>query len=324
MIDQNTILEIINTSLPAVVTSVAKSPVLIQLIKSVESVIKTLYAPRLAFKNGKAEVDVELYRKQKESEIFENQSFTLYEITKLKNFIKTANFAAEQITNIDSQPAGGEKVDFDWLMRFFDSVGNVSNEELQKLWGKVLAGEMGQPGNCSLRTMDIIRNLSPKEAKVFDKLCQYVVKSGDCYFIFHNGFSGLTDENFNSYNYILKTGLNYSDSIVPMIECGLLSIDNSLTTDFMSNKVLDIQNQEIICFIIANQLENNFLSIEPYFLTRSGIELFHIIKGMPGFKTNNAYPVLCFKELKKQFPELLISAHKIRGEDDFEETDLLE
>ena len=42
-------------------------------------------------------------------------------------------------------------------MRFFDAVGNVSNEELQKLWGKVLAGEMQQPGSCSLRTMEVIR-----------------------------------------------------------------------------------------------------------------------------------------------------------------------
>ena len=34
------------------------------------------------------------------------------------------------------------KIEFDWIMRFFDAVGNISNEELQRLWGKVLAGEM--------------------------------------------------------------------------------------------------------------------------------------------------------------------------------------
>lgn len=25
---------------------------------------------------------------------------------------------------------------FDWLMRFFDAVGNISNEDLQNLWEK--------------------------------------------------------------------------------------------------------------------------------------------------------------------------------------------
>lgn len=323
MIDQNTLVEMINTSLPVLVTSAATSPVLIQLVKTVENVVKTLYEPRLAFRNGKAEVDVELYRKQKEIEFLENQTFTLYEVTKLKNFVKTANFAAEELQK-EEQTVSGDSIDFDWIMRFFDAVGNVSNEELQKLWGKVLAGEIKQSGTCSLRTIDIIRNMSQKEAEIYNKLCKFVVSSGDCYFIFHSGFSDLNNRNQDSHNYILKTGLNYSDSIIPMIECGLLSVDNDLATDFAANKVLGIQNQEVRCFIIANKSKKNFLSIEPYFLTTSGVELYKIIGSMSDFEPNNEYPILCFKELKKQYPKLSISAHRINSWDDFDEEDLLE
>lgn len=29
-----------------------------------------------------------------------------------------------------------DRFSFDWLMRFFDAVGNISNEDLQQLWGK--------------------------------------------------------------------------------------------------------------------------------------------------------------------------------------------
>lgn len=318
MIDQNTIIEIINKGLPIV----ASSPVLIKLIETVGGVVKALYTPTLTLKNGKAEVDVEMYRKQQEGKLMENQPFTLYEITKLKNFVSSANFAAIELQGNNEQV--NPEVEFDWIMRFFDAVGNIGSEELQKLWGKVLAGEMKRSGTCSLRTMDIIRNLSQREAKIFNKLSQYVLQSEGCYFILDNGFLGKSESNVESYNYILKTGLNYSGSIIPMIECGLLSVDNALATDFESNKVLSIQNQEIACFIIADSDSKfNSISMEPYFLTKSGIELYNIIQGMSDYNANNDYPILCLRELKKQYPNLTFSAHRIIGENDFEANDLL-
>lgn len=318
MIDQNTIIEIVNTSLPIL----ASSPVLIKLVESVEDVIKTLYAPALTLKNGKAEVDVEVYRKQQNDRLLENQTFTLYEITKLKNFVNSANFASIELQRNDEQDVGDD-IDFDWIMRFFDAVGNISNEELQKLWGKVLAGEIRHSGTCSLRTMDIVRNLSQNEAKIFNKLSQYVLQSGDCYFILNDGFCELNEYNIKSHEYILKTGLKYSESIIPMIECGLLSVDNALATDFESDNVLSIQNQKIVCFVIAYGIGRHSISIEPYFLTTSGIELYNIIQSMSDYNVNVDYPILCFRELKNQYPNLTFSVHKIIGINDFEADDLL-
>lgn len=320
MIDQNALIEIVNNAMPIA----ASSPVLIKLIQSVESVIKTLYEPALTFKNGKAEVDVDMYRKQKEQEFLGNQTFTLYEITKLKNFVNSARFAAEELQMNKDQSTTYENVDFDWIMRFFDAVGNVSNEELQKLWGKVLAGEIRQPLTCSLRTLDIIHNMTQKEAEIYNKLCKFVLISGDCYFIFHNGFCESNGYNEDSKNYIARTGLTYSDSIIPMIECGLLSIDNDIATDFKTNNVLCIQNQEIACFVVADETRDNFMQIESYTLTKSGIELYNIICNMHDFNSNNQYSMFCFKEFKNMYPDLTISAHKIIGIDDFDPNDLLE
>lgn len=305
MADINTMLDIIRTGLPIL----ASSTVLNTLIKTVEAVIKTLYMPTLTLKNGKAQVDVETYRKQQEG-IISNQTFTLYEITKLKNFINTANFAAKELENCNEQTSK-ENIDFDWIMRFFDAVSNVNNAEMQKLWGKILAGEIKHPGACSLRTMDIVYNMSKNEAKTFNKLCEYVVTSGDCYFIFHQGFLSPSGYNNDSSYYISKSGLNYSDNIIPMIESGLLSVDNDLVTDFKTNNVLTIQNQDIVCLIVADKSKENYISIEPYFLTRSGIELYNIIQGTPEFKPDNEYPLICFEELKEIYSNLSFSAHKI-------------
>lgn len=73
-------------------------------------------------------------------------------------------------------------------MRFLDAVGNISNEELQSLWRSVLANEISRPKSCSLRTLDMIREMSPEEARTFSDLCQYVMQSGDTYYIDSAGF----------------------------------------------------------------------------------------------------------------------------------------
>lgn len=318
MFDQNTVIDIVNTALPIL----ASSKVVIKLINVIEDVVKTLYAPILTLKNGKAEVDVEIYRKQKENDLLVNQTFTLYEITKLKNFVSSAEFAYEELKK-DSASCDDEPIDFDWIMRFFEAVSNISNEELQKLWGKVLAGEIKHSGSCSLRTLGIIQNMSSKEAKIYNQMCEYVLVSGDCYFIFSNGFSDFNEANENTHKYLADIGLNYSDNVIPLIEAGLLSTNNNLATNFKTNNVLSINNSGILCLIIADETKDNFMEIESYFLTTSGIELYNIIKSTADFKTNIDYPILCFRELKSAYPELSITAYRIIGEDDIDSTDLL-
>ncbi len=319
MFDQNTIIEIVNANLPIL----ASSPVLIKLINSVENLLKTLFAPALTFINGKVEINLEIYRRQQSDAFLENQTFTLYEITKLKNFVNSVKFASMELQNGDDKTVESDNIDFDWIMRFFDAVGNVSNEELQKMWGKILAGEIRHSGTCSLRTIDIMHNMTSKEAMIYNRLCEFVMVSGDCYFIFHSGFSGKDGYNNESCDYISKIGLTYAECIIPMIECGLLSIDNDLATDFKENNIMEIHNQKITCFIIADNTCENFISIEPYFLTKSGIELYNVIKSTAGYKTNTDYCIYCFRELKNRYPNLTFSAHRILGENDFDTSDIL-
>ena len=299
MLDQNTILQIINTSLPYI----AASPVLIKFFDVIGELIKIYYTPVLTFKNGKAEVDVELYRKQQSGEILESKSFTLYEITKLKNFINTAKFAEEELEG-DEIPVSDEIVDFDWVMRFFDAVSNISNEELQKLWGKVLAGEIKTPRACSLRTLDIIRNMSQKEAQLFTKICQFILISGDCYFMFSTGFYAPNDINQACCEYIKKVDMNYSRDILSMIECGVMTADNNLATDFKTDSKLIVANRDLVCVIVSDQTEGAFFDKEAYFLTYSGIELYNIITHSQGFVFDTEYAKLCFKEIEKSNSEL--------------------
>lgn len=64
-----------------------------------------------------------------------------------------------------------EKVDEDWRTRFFDKAQNVSNEALQEIWAKILANEVSSPGSISLRTLNILSDLTKTEGELFQIVC---------------------------------------------------------------------------------------------------------------------------------------------------------
>jgi hypothetical protein len=82
---------------------------------------------------------------------------------------------AEEALQDDTQEPPVTKVDDDWLFRWRDSASEVSSEELQYLWGKVLAGEVKAPGLFSLRTLEFIRNLSTQEAESIATLSEFII-----------------------------------------------------------------------------------------------------------------------------------------------------
>ena len=73
--------------------------------------------------------------------------------------------------------------DHDWTARFFNDVQDVSSEEMQQLWGKILAGEVESPGSTSLRTLSILKNLDQSTANTFQRLCSACVllKTSDAF-----------------------------------------------------------------------------------------------------------------------------------------------
>ena len=85
---------------------------------------------------------------------------------------------AEAELRNDSQEPPDRCVEEDWLFRWRDSASNVSSEELQVLWGRVLAGEVRSPGTFSFRTLEFLKSLSTEEAEWIAKLAPFVV-NGD-------------------------------------------------------------------------------------------------------------------------------------------------
>ncbi|WP_433703744.1 DUF2806 domain-containing protein [Paraburkholderia sacchari] len=62
----------------------------------------------------------------------------------------------------------------DWLCRWRSCASQMSSDELQTLFAKVLAGEIKAPGRFSLRTLDFLKNLSRDEAERMQFVCPFI------------------------------------------------------------------------------------------------------------------------------------------------------
>ena len=90
------------------------------------------------------------------------------------NASKAVIFAEEQLAH-DSQEPPDRTVDEDWLFIWREHAGRVSVEDLQRLWGSVLAGEIKSPGKYSIRTLEFLKTLSKSEAELISRLASYVI-----------------------------------------------------------------------------------------------------------------------------------------------------
>ena len=72
-----------------------------------------------------------------------------------------------------SKDAKPKDVENDWITNFFDQCRLISDEEMQRLWAKVLAGEANNPGKYSKRTVGLLSSLDKSDAELFRKLCSF-------------------------------------------------------------------------------------------------------------------------------------------------------
>lgn len=62
-----------------------------------------------------------------------------------------------------------------WTARFFNDVQDVSSDDLQDLWAKVLSGEVKRGGSTSLRALDILKNIDARTAHLFGLFCSVAI-----------------------------------------------------------------------------------------------------------------------------------------------------
>lgn len=126
------------------------------------------------------------------------------------------NILQKSIEYINEENISDEFIDGDFLNMFYEGASNVSNEELQKIWAKILANEIENPNNYSIRTLAFLRTISYKEANVIKKFIELAISSDVSAYL------------IDDRNLLEKYGLKFLD-ILLLEELGLVKQDLRLT-----------------------------------------------------------------------------------------------
>jgi Protein of unknown function (DUF2806) len=145
------------------------------LIEKISDAIGGLAAPwqivRMA--NAKAEAD----RIQAESQIritdLQHRAFYRFLEEEAKKQVNMEEIIRRALPLLSdkSEPA---HIENDWITNFFDKCRLISDEEMQALWSRILAGEANLPGSYSKRTVNFLASLDKMDAILFTKLCTFV------------------------------------------------------------------------------------------------------------------------------------------------------
>lgn len=187
------------------------------------------------------------------------------ELKRQENIDSVVRTALEDLNN--AQSISDKKTETDWLIRFFNIVEDVSDEELRIVWGKILSQEIQSPGSYSLRTLSTLSNLSRSEAELFAKVSNYIFGSSNCCFLIRQE------------SVFFGANLCYED-ISQLMECGLIKESHELNITYDS-EVGQISRYAIsyqgFAIVIEMDKEAASLNIPIYSLTTAGSEIYKIL-----------------------------------------------
>lgn len=219
-----------------------------------------------------------------------------------KNIENVIYNAAEELSHQQDVPAE-EPIDDDWITRFFNVVKDISAEDMQIIWGKILAGEVCKPGSFSLRTLEAIKNISENEAKTFQRALSLVIRT------IANSRSFI----YSSNDILSKYGVSYSD-ILLLDECGLLNSSGLINQYITIKPGTDtcVYNKEYLILLSNRDSEKPAeISFGIYSLTKVAEDLLQIL--VPS--TAKDYLIDVAEDISKnnKEKEVVVSVNQITG-----------
>ena len=248
-----------------------------KLIDVISKGIGTVYRPKAIRKEADAKAyEIEILERAKSKAIAEGkeidadsydriQERLLHKETKRqKNIDNVSQVAAEQLSQ--EQTVSDEPVNEDWTARFFNIVEDIADEEMQNLWGRILVGEVKQPNSYSLRTLDVLKNLTKREAETFIKFSKLALNSSNVTFVL----------NPDNSEYLLK---NYSITFQERLlleEVGLITAnDLSFQLKGQNSKTPIIYGNSVVIVDRAEDCPQQDLPVLVF--TKIGAELLKLI-----------------------------------------------
>jgi hypothetical protein len=239
------------------------------LIKKIAHTTGVLYEPTRIKRKAKAEAEANLIKVKNEIEINDIQQRALQRLlteeTKKQENIEDITEKSFENINESAKP---EDIDEDWLSNFFDKCKNISNEEMQTHWSKLLSDEANNPGSISKKTIETFYMMDKKDALLYTKLLTYG-------WMFGNSVTIMIDDIQN--NIYSKNGIDFS-SLSHLEDMGLIKFNTLSGFKRMGfPKHIGILYYGNLVQIEFNKETDNDIEIGKVLLTNVGLELSKIV-----------------------------------------------
>lgn len=176
-----------------------------------------------------------------------------------------------------------KEIEDDWLNEF-ETHGRIkSSDDMKIIFGKILSGEISNPGTFSIRTIRLISQLDNKAAKLFQRLCSNAICMNIADHIMDVRVVSL--EGNAASNSLSQFGLPF-DSLNVLQEYGLIITDynsymiySMCITHELDDKMPSVNfgGKNYALMPTDNDKYDKSLRLSGVALTKSGTELFNII-----------------------------------------------
>ena len=220
---------------------------------------------------------------------------------RLLNLRRTVEMAEEEIENTAQEGAaaaeeGDQPIDPDWAYRWKDKAEQISIEEMQRLWAKVLAGENNHPGSYSLRTLDLLFSLRKSEADLIAKAAN---------FCFDRSFIYKTPEYLDTHGLPFGALMELENMGVLTGVTGLGGLQNNykfqpvVYAGRTNQVVVFVSNAKKV--ILLERGDKDVLTIPVWLFTAIGRELIQL----GNFDVDVDFLNICAKKIKDEFKHIV-------------------
>ena len=232
-----------------------------------------------------------------QSDNLDNHVFERIQFQEQKRLANTKSVIYKVTQELGDKEVPDQEPDHDWTARFFSSVQDVSSEEMQILWAKILAGQVERPDSTSLRTLSVLQEMDRNTAELFKKFCSMCIYMETRDGVYDGRVCSLGKK--AGVNSLQSYGLNFMD-LNRLHEYGLVISDYDSAMDYSISQQLKIKLsmppssslpfrfQDIWWYLMPFNNKNqvpDFKIIGPS-LSISGMELSRVVecKQVPEFK----------------------------------------
>lgn len=144
------------------------------LIKKVSAAVGGLFEPWQIERVAKAQAKADLIRAESQVQITDLHRRAMHRFVEeeAQRQLNMEGITEKALPQLE-EGADPNAMEDDWVTNFFDKSRIVSDDEMQGLWARVLAGEANRPGTYSKRTVNFLGDLDKRDAELFQNLCRF-------------------------------------------------------------------------------------------------------------------------------------------------------